>query len=184
LPKGKGHHFKEKRKSPLTSFFMEQELDELEDPMTATPGHINPTATPSNITLTATPSNITPTATPIIITPTATPSNVTPPATPSNVIPTAKPGSITLTATPSNVTPTATPSNVTLTATPSNVNQAVQLQRATPSLAWPPDLIPILQHITATPCRHSSKPLFVFDLSIEAVNRNFMLLNHKFSGDL
>ena len=49
---------------------------------------------------------------------------------------------------------------------------------------WPPDHTPILGQITATPCQHQSKPLFVFNLSIEAVNRNFMLLKHKFGIDL
>ncbi len=115
-----------KRESPSTLFLMEQELDIVKDPMTYTLGNINLTAAPSNVMSTATPNNITPTT------------------TPSNTTWTATPSSISLTATSNNITPTATPSNVTPTATPSNVNKVVQLQKATPSLVWPPDLIPIL----------------------------------------
>ncbi len=115
---------------------------------------------------------------------TATPGNVTPTATPSNINPTATPGNVTPTATPSNINPTATPSNVIPTATPSNVNEVVQLQKATPSLVWPSDLIPILQRIAVTPCRQPTKPLFAFDFSLEAANKNFILLKRKFDRDL
>jgi hypothetical protein len=105
-------------------------------------------------------------------------------APPGNVTRTPTPGNITPTATPSNVNPAATPSNVIPTATPSNVNKVVQPQKATPSSVWPPDLIQILQRISATPCQQPTKPLFIFEPLIKAANKNFMLLKHKFSGDL
>jgi hypothetical protein len=140
--------------------------DKAEDPTTATPGNVNMIATPGNVT------------------PKATPSNINPTATPSNDIPTAIPGNVTLTATPSNINSTATPSNIILTATPSNINKVVQLQKATPSLVWPSDLIPILQRIAASPCHQPTKPLFAFNFSLEAANKNFILLKRKFGGDL
>ncbi len=155
-----------KRKFPSTSFAMGFNSDKAEDPMTATPGNVNMTANPGNVT------------------PTAIPSSINPTATPSNVIPTATPGNVTPTATPSNINLTATPSNVILTATPINVNKVVQLQKATPSLVWPSDLILILQQITAAPCSQPTKSLFAFDFSLEAANKNFILLKHKFGGDL
>ncbi len=146
-----------KRKFPSTSLATGLDSDKAEDPMTATPGNINMTANPGNVTPTATPRNINPTATP---------------------------GNVTPTATPSNINPTATPSNVILTATPSNVNKVVQLQEATPSLVWPSDLILILQRIAATPCHQPTKSLFAFDFSLEAANKNFILIKHNFGGDL
>jgi hypothetical protein len=155
-----------KWKFPSTSFATRLDLDNAEDPMTATPCNINMTATPGNVT------------------PTATPNNINPTATPSNVIPTATPGNVTPTAIPSNINPTATPSNVIPTATPSNVNEVVQLQKASPSSVWPSDLIPVLQRIAPTPCRQPTKPLFAFDFSLEAANKNFILLKRKFGGDL
>jgi hypothetical protein len=36
----------------------------------------------------------------------------------------------------------------------------------------------------ATPCPHPLKPLFKFDLSVEAAEKNFILLTHKFGEDL
>jgi len=36
----------------------------------------------------------------------------------------------------------------------------------------------------ATPCYHPSKPLFEFDTSVEAAEKNYMILMHKFGGDL
>jgi hypothetical protein len=36
----------------------------------------------------------------------------------------------------------------------------------------------------ATPCRHPSKPIFEFDLSIEAAKKNYITLMRKFGGDL
>ena len=36
----------------------------------------------------------------------------------------------------------------------------------------------------ATPCFHPSKPLFEFDMSVEAAEKNYMILMHKFGGDL
>ena len=68
-------------------------------------------------------------------------------------------------------------------ATPSSVLPQ-GLNRATPSSVWPSDLITILRRIAATPCRHPLKPLFVFEFSLEAANKNFILLKHKFGGDL
>jgi hypothetical protein len=36
----------------------------------------------------------------------------------------------------------------------------------------------------ATPCRHPSKPIFEFDLSIEPAEKNYIILMRKFEGDL
>jgi hypothetical protein len=36
----------------------------------------------------------------------------------------------------------------------------------------------------ATPCRHPLKPIFKFDLSIEAAKKNYIILMRKFKGDL
>jgi hypothetical protein len=36
----------------------------------------------------------------------------------------------------------------------------------------------------ATPCTPPSKPLFEFDLSVDAAERNYTLLMHHFKGDL
>jgi hypothetical protein len=36
----------------------------------------------------------------------------------------------------------------------------------------------------ATPCPHPSKPLFEFDLTVNARERNYALLMHHFEGDL
>jgi hypothetical protein len=36
----------------------------------------------------------------------------------------------------------------------------------------------------ATPCRHPSKPIFEFNLSIEAAKKNYIILMCKFEGDL
>ncbi len=55
---------------------------------------------------------------------------------------------------------------------------------ATPSSVWPSDLITILQRIAALPCRQPSKPIFAFKFSLEAANKNFILLTRKFGGDL
>ena len=49
---------------------------------------------------------------------------------------------------------------------------------------WPPSLISILQNTMATPCRHPSKPIFEFDTSVEAAEKNFIILMRKFGGDL
>jgi len=68
-------------------------------------------------------------------------------------------------------------------ATPSSV-PLQGLNRATPSSVWPSDLITILQRIAATPCRQPSKPFFAFEFSLEAANKNFILLKRKFGGDL
>jgi hypothetical protein len=42
----------------------------------------------------------------------------------------------------------------------------------------------ILHQIAALPCRQPSKPLFAFEFSMEAANKNFILLTRKFGGDL
>jgi len=55
---------------------------------------------------------------------------------------------------------------------------------ATPSSVWPSALITILQQIAALPCRQPLKPLFAFKFSLEAANKNFILLRRKFGGDL
>ena len=55
--------------------------------------------------------------------------------------------------------------------------------RATPSLVWPLDLIPILQQIVSTACHQPTNLLFAFDFSFEAANKNFILLKHKLSGN-
>ena len=49
---------------------------------------------------------------------------------------------------------------------------------------WPPGLISILRQTMATPCRHPSKPIFEFDLTVEAAEKNFLVLTRKFGGDL
>jgi hypothetical protein len=36
----------------------------------------------------------------------------------------------------------------------------------------------------ATPCCHPSKPIFKFDLSVEAAEKNYIILMRKFEGDL
>jgi hypothetical protein len=54
-----------------------------------------------------------------------------------------------------------------------------------PSLAvWPPGLISILQQTMATPCRHPSKLIFKFNLSVKAAEKNYIILMRKFEGDL
>jgi len=68
-------------------------------------------------------------------------------------------------------------------ATPSSV-PLQGLNRATPSSVWPSDLITILQRIAATPCRQPPKPFFAFKFSLEAANKNFILLKCKFGVDL
>ena len=59
-----------------------------------------------------------------------------------------------------------------------------RLSGATPSSVWPSDLIPILCRIAALPSRQPSKPLFDFSFSLEAANKNFIILKRKFGGDL
>ena len=54
----------------------------------------------------------------------------------------------------------------------------------TPSSVWPSDLITILQRIAELPCCQPSKPLFAFEFSLGAANKNFILLTRKFGGDL
>jgi hypothetical protein len=34
------------------------------------------------------------------------------------------------------------------------------------------------------PCRHPSKPIFKFDLSVQAAKKNFLILTSKFGGGL
>ncbi len=46
------------------------------------------------------------------------------------------------------------------------------IEPATPSQIWHNDLISILQKIMATPCPPPTKPIFEFDLSIEAASKN------------
>ena len=58
-----------------------------------------------------------------------------------------------------------------------------RLLGATPSSVWPSDLIPILCRIAALPSRQPSKPLFDFSFSLEAANKNFIILKRKFGGD-
>jgi hypothetical protein len=53
-----------------------------------------------------------------------------------------------------------------------------------PRLGLAHHLITILQQIAVLPCRQPSKPLFAFELSLEAANKNFILLTCKFGGDL
>jgi hypothetical protein len=36
----------------------------------------------------------------------------------------------------------------------------------------------------ATPCQHPSKPIFKFNLSVEAARKNFIILTRKFGGNL
>jgi len=64
----------------------------------------------------------------------------------------------------------------------SGINQ--QLKEKDNNKVWPPSLISILQQTMATPCYHPSKPLFEFDTSVEAAEKNYMILMHKFGGDL
>jgi hypothetical protein len=64
----------------------------------------------------------------------------------------------------------------------SGTNQ--QLKKKDNNKVWPPSLISILQQTMATPCYHPSKPLFEFDMSVEAAKKNYMILMHKFGGDL
>ncbi len=49
---------------------------------------------------------------------------------------------------------------------------------------WPPSLISVLQITMATPCRHPLKPIFEFDTSVEVAEKNYIILMHKFGGDL
>jgi hypothetical protein len=56
--------------------------------------------------------------------------------------------------------------------------------RATPSSVWPSNLIPILCQIAALPRHQALKPLFNFSFSLEAANKNFIILKRKFGGDL
>ncbi len=49
---------------------------------------------------------------------------------------------------------------------------------------WPSNLIQLLQDIMALPCPNPSKPQFEFDFSVEAAEKNFILLMQKFGGDL
>jgi hypothetical protein len=58
------------------------------------------------------------------------------------------------------------------------------IEPAPSSQIWPNDLISILQKIMATPCQPPMKPIFEFDLSIEAASKNYILLKHTFGGDL
>ena len=58
------------------------------------------------------------------------------------------------------------------------------LSGATPSSVWPSNLIPILCRIAALPSRQPLKPLFDFSFSLEAANKNFIILKRKFGGDL
>ena len=81
---------------------------------------------------------------------------------------------------------------------PNHHNEAALLQepihnRATPSSVllqglnrdvWPSDLISILRRIAELPCRQPSKPLFAFEFNLEAANKNYIVLKHKFGGDL
>jgi hypothetical protein len=53
-----------------------------------------------------------------------------------------------------------------------------------PSQIWPNNLISIMQKIMATPCPPPMKPIFKFDLSIEAAGKNYIFLKHTFGGDL
>ncbi len=55
---------------------------------------------------------------------------------------------------------------------------------ATPSSVWPSNLIPILLRIAALPRHQPSKPFFDFSFSLEAANKNFIILKWKFGGDL
>ncbi len=64
----------------------------------------------------------------------------------------------------------------------SGINQ--QLKEKDNNKVWPPSLILILQQTMATSCYHPSKPLFDFDMSVEAAEKNYMILMHKFGGDL
>jgi hypothetical protein len=63
-------------------------------------------------------------------------------------------------------------------------NAQNNIEPAPPSQIWPNDLISILQKIMATPCQPPTKPIFKFDLSIEAASKNYILLKHTFGGDL
>jgi hypothetical protein len=64
----------------------------------------------------------------------------------------------------------------------SGINQ--QLKEKDNNKVWPPSLILILQQTMATPCYHPLKPLFEFNTSVEAAKKNYMILMHKFGGDL
>ena len=62
------------------------------------------------------------------------------------------------------------------------INQ--QLKEIDNTKVWPPSLILILQKTMAIPCCHPLKTLFEFDMSVEAAEKNYMILMHKFGGDL
>ncbi len=49
---------------------------------------------------------------------------------------------------------------------------------------WPSGIFSILQQTMATPGHHPSNPIFEFDMSVEAAKNNYMILMHKFGGDL
>ena len=67
---------------------------------------------------------------------------------------------------------------------PQGHNTLPQGPGATPSTAWLSDLILILCRIAALPSHQPSKPLFDFSFSLEAANKNFIILKQKFGGDL
>jgi hypothetical protein len=60
----------------------------------------------------------------------------------------------------------------------------VQLKEKDNTKVWPPSLISILQKTMAIPCCHPLETLFKFDMSVEAAEKNYMILMHKFGGDL
>ena len=60
----------------------------------------------------------------------------------------------------------------------------VQLKEKDNTKVWPPSLISILQKTMAIPCCHPLETLFEFDMSVEAAEKNYMILMHKFGGDL
>jgi hypothetical protein len=67
---------------------------------------------------------------------------------------------------------------------PQQLLQAKQQIKEKANYIWPRDLITSLQQIMETPCPHPLKPLFEFDLSVEASNKNYILLMQKIGGDL
>ena len=91
---------------------------------------------------------------------------------------------MTVTTTPTPTPPPATPSHPIAPLIPIPQWTHPSSSHLATDDIWPTNLIDIIRAIKNMPPRQPTPPEFSFDLSLEAAERNYMVLMHKYNGSL
>ena len=89
-----------------------------------------------------------------------------------------------VTTTPTPTPPSATPSHLIAPLIPIPQWTHPSSSHFATDDIWPTNLIDIIRAIKNMPPRQPTPPEFSFDLSLEAAERNYMVLMHKYNGSL